>query len=149
MPFAKKNCWVVVTDGAGYRIFSCSRPGTSMILLEQRTFPDAKKTSQEIGSDRPGRYHGGHNSSRHAFENRVDWHVQAEREVAREVAQLLNQRRRDKRFDELVLVAPPRALGDMRSFLNAKLFGSKITEIDKDLTHLTKIEIEEYLDTRA
>lgn len=149
MPFAKKTCWVTITDGAGYRIFSCTRPGASMTLLEQRAFPDAKKTSKELGSDRPGRYRSGPGGAHHAFENRIDWHVQAEREAARELAQLLNQRRRDKRFDELVLIAPPRALGDMRSFLNAKLFGSKITEIDKDLTHLTKIEIEEYLDTRA
>ncbi|HXV74382.1 MAG TPA: host attachment protein [Sphingomonadales bacterium] len=149
MPFPKKTCWVVVTDGAGYRIFACARPGGSMTLIEQRAFPEAKKPTKDLGSDRPGRNQMGRFGARHALDNRIDWHVQAEREVARDLARLLNQRRRDKRFDTLVLVAPPRALGDLRGFLDQKLFGKNIAEVAKDLTHLTKLEVEEYLETRA
>jgi protein required for attachment to host cells len=149
MPFPKKTCWVVVTDGAGYRIFSCARPGGPMSLVEQRAFPEAKKPTRELGAERPGRNQMGRFGARHAFDNKVDWHDQAEREVARDLARLLNQRRRDKRFDTLVLVAPPRALGDVREFLNPKDFGKNVREVAKDLTHLTKLEIEEYLDTRA
>lgn len=140
---------MVITDGAGYRIFSCARAGGSMTLMEQRAFPEAKKTTKELGADRPGRNQMGPFGARHAFDNRVDWHDQAEREVARDLARLLNQRRRDKRFDSLVLVAPPRALGDVREFLNPKDFGKNLVEVAKDLTHLTKLEIEEYLATRV
>lgn len=149
MPLPKKLCWVVVTDGAGYRIFSCPRPGGPMMLVEQKAFPDAKKPTRELGAERPGRNQMGRFGARHAFDNRVDWHDQAERDVARGLARLLNQRKLDKRFDSLVLVAPPRALGDIRGFLDQKLFARNVVDIAKDLTHLTKREIEEYLDTRG
>lgn len=149
MPVPKITHWIVVADGAGYRIFSSLKLGGPMKKVAEKTFPKAKKFTRELGTDRPGRNQGSLRQARHAFANPADWHDQEEKEVARALADLLNERHQEKAFDRLVLVAPPRMLGDVRGFLEHTDKGYPWREIDKDLTRLSKHELEAYFKDKA
>ncbi|MBP9791604.1 MAG: host attachment protein [Rickettsiales bacterium] len=49
------------------------------------------------------------------------------------------------KFDELIIVAGPKILGDLRTNTPKELKHLDIQEIHKDLTHFSKEKIEEYL----
>jgi protein required for attachment to host cells len=49
------------------------------------------------------------------------------------------------KFEELVIIAGPKILGDIRAMMPKELKHLNIKEIHKDLTHFSKDKIEEYL----
>lgn len=75
----------------------------------------------------------------------TDFHEQAETEFALETAEFLNERVRIDDLDELVIVAPPRALGVLRKHLSREALAQLIAEIPKDLVKHPIAEIERLL----
>jgi len=146
MPVIKRTIWVAVGNGAGYRIFSCRKVGGAMELVHTATSPEALKATSELGSDRPGRSQAAPGQARHGFENKADWHEQAERDFAKTLGVLLNNRYREKKFDRLLVVAPAKTLGEVRTHLPAKDLGNNLIEMSKDLTNLSIHELQRYLE---
>ena len=63
----------------------------------------------------------------------TDWHQQAEERFAAQIANLLYQMEHAHKFDELVMVAPPKMLGDLRARLHREVADCVIAEVPKDL----------------
>ena len=62
--------------------------------------------------------------------------------------QVINQVRDElhhNAFEELVIIAGPKVLGDIRTMLPKEIKHLDIQEIHKDLTHFSKEKIEQYL----
>ena len=95
-------------------------------VMEQNNPP-----TREQGTDRPGRAPGNDGVSRSAMEE-TDWHSQAEDRFASAIAETLYRKSRD--FQHLVVVAPPRALGTMRTAFRKEVAQKITAEIPKDLT---------------
>ncbi|MDH8576125.1 host attachment protein, partial [Klebsiella pneumoniae] len=72
-------------------------------------------------------------SSRSSVEQ-TDWHEIGEQRFARTIADALEALARDRDIPGFVIVAPPRALADLRRALDAHVRARIIAEIDKDLT---------------
>lgn len=144
MPVKKNIIWVVAGDGGGYRIFSCQRLGGPLGLVMEASNP-ADKPTHEIGSDRPGRSQGGPGQARHAFQNKVDWHAEAEKDFAKALGVMLSDRYREKAFDRLCLIAPAKFLGDIRPHLPLRELAENFSQLTKDLTHLKGLELQDYL----
>ena len=89
--------------------------------------------TRALGSDRPGRSFASIDRRRSAYDA-TDQHRQAEERFARRAAGLLEQAAREGEAD-LVIVAPPRFLGTLRSMLSAAVRKRLRAEIDKDLVH--------------
>lgn len=66
-------------------------------------------------------------------EQETDWHQQAEERFATQVANLLYQMEHARKFDELVMVAPPKMLGDLRARLHREVADCVIAEVARDL----------------
>jgi len=64
----------------------------------------------------------------------TDWHQQAEERFASQVANLLYHMEHARKFDELVVVAPPKMLGDLRARLHREVADCVIAEVARDLT---------------
>jgi protein required for attachment to host cells len=94
------------------------------------------------GTDRPARAVMG--GRRSAIEQ-TDWHARAETQFASDMASALEDVCNRRKVPAIVIVAPPRALADLRSALPDPLHRLVTTEIDKDLTKLTVYEIERHL----
>ena len=99
--------------------------------------------SGEQGSDRPGRAMGDP-SNRSAMEE-TDWHQLEKDRFVAEIANMLLQQATKKKFDRLVVAAPPHTLGELRKHLHKSVSDRIIGEVDKDLTHLPVYEIEAHL----
>ncbi len=124
--------WVLVADGGRARILVSRGAGQGFEIVAEH---DADlKRSREIGSDRPGRTYESATTGRHAIEPRVDAHREAKVGFLRALVDELDQARKDGKFQHLVLVAPPVALGDLRRLVADPLRKLVAAEIDKDLT---------------
>jgi protein required for attachment to host cells len=126
--------WIVVADGARARFLVNEGPGKGLreALPEESGAPPPP--TRDLGTDRPGRVFESADSSRHAMEPRVDWHRFEKQRFARSVAQVIDRGATERAFDRLVLIAPPRTLGDLRAVLGHASREAVHGEVAKDLT---------------
>lgn len=75
----------------------------------------------------------------------TDFHQLEEDRFAAETAELLKQRALRNDFESLIIVAPPRTLGELRKHYHKEVESRLAGEIDKDLTGHTVPQIEEAL----
>jgi protein required for attachment to host cells len=71
---------------------------------------------------------------RHAVERRHDPHRWEGRQFLAGIVERLSSASAKGEFDQLVLVAPPRALGELRRLMPAQLKEKTIGELAQDLT---------------
>jgi protein required for attachment to host cells len=140
----KPITWVLVADGSRARLFVRQPDGSLSPALDQELI-GTNLPSREIASDRPGRTFDSGGQSRHAKEPPTDPARHAQAEFAREVALLLDGRRKAHAFDRMVVVAPPRFLGELRSFMPQQLRDLVAAEIAKDLTKSPPHELQRHL----
>jgi protein required for attachment to host cells len=100
-----------------------------------------KRPTHEIGAERPGRTHESVGSVRNAYAPRADWHEYEKHLFAKRVADLIAAAHLRHEFDELVLVAPPKALGELRAALPESVHRHIRAEAHKDLTGLAEHDL--------
>jgi protein required for attachment to host cells len=139
-----QGAWVVVCDG---------RKTVILENIGDVVYPDLRTRSAieaedaptgALGTDRPGRVHQRFGEARSAVEQ-TDWHDQQEDEFLRALAARLDRAVEAREVAELVLVAPPRALGRIRKAYSRRLKDAIVAEIDKDLASHPVADIERHL----
>jgi protein required for attachment to host cells len=143
---AKKKTWILVADGARARIFVNEGPGTGMRGLAGADYEADHRPTHEIGVERPGRTQESlGDGTRHAYAPRVDWHEYEKHLFAKEMAQVIDQACERGAFDALVLVAPPKALGELRAALGKNALAKVAAELDKDLVNTPEHDLPGHL----
>ena len=79
------------------------------------------------------------------IEPRLDPHEERLTEFLRKVATYLNEQAAGAAFDDLVLFAPPRALGQLRGMLDGSVTRKIRAEALKDLTKIPLEELPKHL----
>lgn len=129
----EKDTWVVVADGEKAmflrNIAGAAAPRLAVERIEQQDNPAQK----EQVSDRPGRRADHGQGQRSAMEE-PDWHQLAKDRFATELSDILKRMVQRDRIKRLVLVAPPRILGEMRDQLHVTVSDRVIAQIPKTLT---------------
>ena len=138
-----KTTWVLVADGTRARLFVQDDEGLKPALEEE--FIGMNLPSRDIASDKQGRSFDSAGQGRHAMERPTDPHRHEKQVFASDIADLLDSARRNNAFDELVVVAPPRALGEVRAALGPEAGRRVVAEVAKDLTRLPKWRIVPHL----
>ena len=75
----------------------------------------------------------------------VDFHQQEEDRFAAEIAAALKTRALANEFEALIVVAPPRTLGELRKHYHAEVERRIVGEVPKDLVNLPVPDIEKAL----
>ena len=133
---ASKTTWILIADGAQARILVNEGPGTGLKPLAGAEYEADHRPSREIGTERPGRTHQSiGDGTRHALAPRVDWHEFEKHLFAKEMAALLDKACERRAYYSLVLVAPPRALGELRAALGKNALAKVTAELGKDLVN--------------
>lgn len=144
---------VVVADGRKMLFFRNEGDGLAPNLevvrkQEQRNPPD-----REQGSDTAGRAFTSAGTPRGGFGNAMgannrsayeetDFHQLEEDRFASDAAELLRKRALRNEFEELLIVAPPKTLGELRKHYHKEVEQRLVGEIAKDLTGHPVPEIE-------
>lgn len=137
-----KKIWVLVANGHTGRVYESAKrnEGLKEALPYELHIPNPP-TAMKHDDERPGRVHESANVSRHAIEPRSDAEKLSKAEFARHVASLLAEEARKGSYDELIVVAAPEFLGDLRDELSDEVRRKISGEVDKDLTHMPAKEL--------
>ena len=133
--------WLVVADGAK-ALFLRNEGDKKFPNLEVfREEAQDNPPTREQAANRPGRFNDGPGAHRSALDD-TDWHQLAEDRFARDLSDILYRQAHKQKFDEIVIVAAPAVLGEIRKNLHQEVADKVIAEIDKDLTNHPVHEIE-------
>jgi protein required for attachment to host cells len=139
---------VVVADGARARFLSASGDGSKLVPagLSDMVAPLNRRPARDLKSDKPGRsYSSSRSGMRHALEPPHDYHKIEKHRFSAAVAEALHKASETNAFDRLVLVAPRRSLGELRSLLSDRVKKQVDQEIAKDLTTATPAQLWRHL----
>lgn len=127
------NSVVLVADGRKMLFLRNQGDGEylNLVVEEAAEQPDAATSDQ--GTDRPGRAANPPGTPGSAM-GQTDWHQQDEDRFAADAADLLKRRALDNDFESLIVVAPPRMLGELRKHYHKEVSDRLTGELDKDLT---------------
>jgi protein required for attachment to host cells len=136
--------WVVVCDGAKALVLENVGDAKFPNLKTREGYEQADLRTREQGTDAPGRAFSSVGSTRAAMDQ-TDWHDQSERAFLHQLAGRLDAALVAGEVKNLIMVAPPRALGVLRQAYSQHLRNAVRAEIDKDLVKLPVHEIEKHL----
>ena len=124
---------VVVTDGRKMLFLRNEGDTVHLDLKVERAVEQDNPSDGDQKTDHAGRSSssvgGGQNSMAE-----VDFHQQEEDRFAAETADLLKKRALKNDFDSLIIIAPPRTLGELRKHYHKEVSQRLTGELDKDLT---------------
>jgi protein required for attachment to host cells len=138
------NSFVLVADGKKSLFFRNEGDAEfpNLIVEAKDGHPDPE--DREIKSDGPGRAFQSVGAGRSAYEE-TDFHQLEEDRFAADIAEMLKARALRNDYDKLVVVAPPRTLGELRKHYHKEVEKRLIAEVPKDLVNVPVPEIEKIL----
>ena len=138
---AKPVTWIVVADAGRATVYETAGPLGAKPWTQRHEMTADLPPSREIGSDRPGRSFDSGGDGRHAIEPPTDPHDHAKERFALEVVRTLDDGRRHEAFQDLVVVAAPAFLGNLRSKMPDRLRDRVRHEVGKDYSKLPEDEV--------
>jgi|SRR5208282_3135495 len=138
------NAYVFVGDGCKALVLRNEGDEKFPNLKTEQVFVDHDPPTHEQGTDRPGRAYSSVGPGRSSV-SQTDWHKLEEQKFAHEVASTLEKLVRDGKIKALIVVAPPRALADLRKAFHDDVKKTIVAEINKDLTKHPIYDIEKHL----
>ncbi len=149
-----QGTWVLIADGEKALFLENLTDDADPNLHVWREDRHVNPPNRDQAANRPGRMKdaglsaqaaqpgaGGSTASRSAFEE-TDWHRLEKARFAQELADRLYRYAHGGRFQRLVVVAPPKVLGDLRSKLHKEVADRVVAEIPKTLTNHPVDQIE-------
>jgi protein required for attachment to host cells len=139
------GAFVVVADGAKMLFFRNEGDAEFPKLEIERKREQENLSDAEMKTDEPGRaFDSSGGAGRSAYEE-TDFHQLEEDRFAAETAELLKKRALRNDFEQLIIVAPPKTLGELRKHYHKEVEKRLAGEIAKDLTGHTVDAIEKIL----
>jgi len=135
--------FVLIADGGRARLLFRSTEEPHLRQLEDwdheaGRLPDHLSQTDSLGSTEG---HGNHHSS---MTPTNDPKRHSQQVFAKKLAEYLKQSSSD--YDQLIVVAAPKFLGDLRKEFDAEVNKKIIAELDKDLTHVPLHDLGSHLD---
>jgi protein required for attachment to host cells len=128
------NSYVLVADGAKMLFFRNEGDAQNLDLKIVTGEQQADKADHEIKTDQAGRLPASPGKGGASTAGEADFHQQAEDRFAAEAAGWINRAAVANEFENLIIIAPPRTLGELRKHLHKQAEGKISAEIAKDLT---------------
>ena len=141
------NGFVLVADGEKMLFLRNEGDGSFPNLSVERKRWQDNPADREQKSDQAGRAVASLGTSRSAMEE-VDFHRLEEERFAAETADMLRDRALRNDFESLIVVAPPKTLGELRKHYHKEVERRLAAEIPKDLTGHPVDEIEKIIDAQ-
>ncbi len=136
----QKITYILVSNGSKANIYISNMNKHNLTLINTLESQTARMHSYELGSKKP---HG--IFERNTPESRVDLRAKEEEKFIHCVAELLNKDAATGQFQSLVLISPPKILGNLRRMLKKITTKSVIKEIKKDLVHMDEQNLKTYI----
>lgn len=110
--------FILVTDSARARILKFDHSDGSLETIADLVHPDSRKRERDLDSDKAGRHPSGVTGGRHGINREKKRHIAERRTFAGQIVDALESARQQGKFTDLVLIANPRFLGEIRDQLS-------------------------------
>jgi protein required for attachment to host cells len=138
--------WVLVADGSRARLFSASKYHTPWILLGAFDHAESRAKAIDLDPTERGRSKSTLGAgNRPAMEPKTSPRQVEQIHFAKQLKDRLANGLRHGAYSGLVLVAPPRFLGRLKTRLNSEVAKSLVQAIDKNYTSYGVAELRERL----
>ncbi|MEY8801062.1 host attachment family protein [Leisingera sp. XS_AS12] len=142
MVMLKKGTWVLVADSEKALFLENVTDTQDPHLKVRRKDEQDNPSDREQSANRPGRFNDGPSVHRSAVDD-TDWHELAKERFASDLADRLYKLAHKGEFEQLVLVAAPEVLGELRKNLHQEVSDKVIGEVAKNLTNHETSKIEQ------
>ncbi|KQN03880.1 host attachment family protein [Sphingomonas sp. Leaf25] len=139
---------VLVADGRKMLFFRNKGDADAPNLIVEDQQQQANPADRHQKTDAAGQgssIRGGNFASGGGSIGETDYHQQAEDRFAAQAAEELKRRALANEFETLIVVAPPKTLGEMRKHYHQSVSAKLAGELDKDLTGHPVDQIEKLL----
>jgi protein required for attachment to host cells len=126
--------WILVGDASRARVYALEKENGPWSLVEELDNPAGRARTSELVSDRAGRQRQS-GARTPPLESHMDAAEQESLRFAERLGHVLQKGYDGHRYGRLVLVAPPRFLGYLRSVLREPVARHVVASFDKDYTH--------------
>lgn len=138
-----KRTLIVVADGARARFFEPRYEARMLVPADRADMvaPNSRLPNRASVSDRPGRGAGTAEAAthRHSFEPPHDPHKLKKHNFTTLLAKTLDEM--CEHYDRLIVVAPPRSLGELNALLSPQVKKMVSQQVAKDLTASTSTSL--------
>jgi protein required for attachment to host cells len=138
-----RHAWVLVTDGGRALLFRNEGDAVKPDLRQLSSQSQDVPPTRELGTSKPPRTND--SLGRRSAMEAPDLHQMAEDRFIAAVAADLDRSIRAGEFEQLLVAAPPVALGQFRKAASPAVMRSVVLELDKDLTKHPPVEITKLL----
>jgi protein required for attachment to host cells len=152
------NAYVLVADGRKMLFFRNEGDAAYPKLEVEAQREEENPKDSDQGTDEPGRTFSGAQggdprsgglgttvgAGRSAY-SETDFHQLQEDRFAHEAADMLKKKALANEYEQLIIVAPPRTLGELRKHYHKEVESRIAGEVAKDLTNMPVAEIEKIL----
>ncbi|MHB9879641.1 host attachment family protein [Pacificimonas sp. ICDLI1SI03] len=134
------KCEICVVDGEKLLLLvnqgDSDYPNLEVIRKDTQDNP----SDGEQSANRPGRQSESTGPRSYAYSD-TDFHQLAEDRFAADAADILYKRAHSGKFDQLIVIAPPNTLGELRKHYHVSVKNKLLGEIDKEATNLPPDDI--------
>lgn len=164
VPSAPHSLWILVADGKQAQMYAQEKvahvialtgnatrgPSRVMairepVLIQGMKWKAEKPEQYKIGRNATGMVFESSGSARHMAEPHADARTEVKQHFALALAEQLNAAKTKERFEQLVLIAPPKMLNEIKKHLSKGTLKSVIAELAKELTHCNAYELSGHL----
>lgn len=141
-----KSIMIVVADSSRARVFKTDSPSAPLHEIGAMAHPEGRMHEQKMTSDLPGKDSGqGAGAGGHAYQEKVEPKQQEVIKFAKRTADYLDKVRQAHKLEQLMIVAAPAFLGELRNQLSDEVNNCVIFELDKNLTQHSAEDIRTHL----
>jgi protein required for attachment to host cells len=137
--------FVVVADGKKMLFFRNEGDSEYPKLEVERKREQVNPSDLDQKTDQAGQAPSGSGGAGYSSYGETDFHQLEEDRFAAETAELLRKRALSNDFESLIIVAPPKTLGELRKHYHKEVEKRLAGEIAKDLTGHPVAEIEKII----
>jgi protein required for attachment to host cells len=139
---AALHTWILVSHRAGAHLLAMDRRTGHLVAVRDWDHPEGRLRAQDLEEDRSGRKSDPPTHGLRHSERQSGTREQSAEGFAWELARSLEDARHQREFERLVLVAPPRFLGRLRSKLSVPTAATVVGTVSKDLPAADPTEVE-------
>jgi protein required for attachment to host cells len=137
----ENGTWVLIADGEKALFMVNETDAEDPFLQVFREEEQDNPPNRDQAANRRGRFNDGPSVHRSAVDD-TDWHQLSKDRFADELAEILYKQSHKAKFDKIVIVAPPKTLGELRDEMHQEVAAKVVGEIPKTLTNHPMDEIE-------
>ena len=142
--YLEHSTWVLICDGGKAILAENAGDAEAPNLRVRETFENPDPPTREQGTDKPGRKFAGVGEARSATEP-TDFHTLAEEDFLKRIAHRVESDIGKRRIKNLIVVAPPKAIGVLRREFSPAVRNVLRREVEKDYVRMPIYEVERHL----